>query len=75
MAVENLSAFTEFFLYPCVRKEPQILLDTTALLNKIEDINYKFAPFPKGTLLVSWDVMFMYPSINNEMGISACKKL
>ena len=33
MAVENLSAFTEYFLYPCVRKEPQILLDTTALLN------------------------------------------
>ena len=33
-AVENLSAFTEYFLYPCVRKEPQILLDTTALLKK-----------------------------------------
>ena len=73
-AVENLSAFTEYFLYPCVRKEPQILLDTTALLNKIEDINHKFAPFPEGTLLVSWDVISMYPSINNEMGISACKR-
>ena len=25
-AVENLSAFTEYFLYPCVRKEPQVLI-------------------------------------------------
>ena len=74
-AVENLSALTEYFLYPCVRKEPQILLDTTALLNKIEDINHKFAPFPEGTLLVSRDVISMYPSINNEMGISACKRV
>ena len=74
MAVDNLSAFTEYFLYPCVTKEPQILSDTTALLNKIEDINHKFAPFPEGTLPVSWDVISMYPSINNEMGISACKR-
>ena len=59
-AVENLSAFIEYFLYPCVRKEPQILLDTTALSNKIEGINHKFAPFPEGTLLAS--------------GISACKR-
>ena len=74
MAVENMSVFTEYFLYPCVRKEPQVLLDTTALLNKINDINHKFAPFPEGTLLVAWDVISMYPSINNEMGISACKR-
>ena len=73
-AVESLSAFTEYFLYPCVRKESQILLDTTALLNKIEDINHKFAPFLEGTLLVSWDLISMYPRINNEMGISASKR-
>ena len=74
MAVGNLSGLTEYFLYPCVRKEPKILLDTTALLNKIKDINHKFAPFPEGTLLVSWDVISMHPSINNEMAISACKR-
>ena len=73
-AVENLSAFTEYFLYPCVRKEPQILLDTTALLNTIENINRKFGPFPEGTLLVSWNAISRYPNINNEMGISARKK-
>ena len=33
-AVENLSLFTEYFLHPCVKKETQILIDTTALLKK-----------------------------------------
>ena len=73
-AVENLSLFTEYFLHPCVKKEPQILIDTTALLNKIADINNKFSPFPAGALLVSWDVIFMYPSIDNKEGLTACKK-
>ena len=56
-AVENLSLFTEYFLHPCVKKEPQILIDRTALLNKIADINNKFSPFPVGALLVLWDVI------------------
>ena len=44
-AVENLSLFTEYFLHPCVKKEPQILIDTTALLKKVEDINHRFRHF------------------------------
>ena len=69
--VENLSVFTEYFLHPCIEKEPQILADTTALLKKVED--HLFSPFPAGTLLVSWDVISMYPSIDNEVGLSSCK--
>ena len=34
-AVKNLFLFTEYFLYPCVKKEPQIFIDTTALLKKL----------------------------------------
>ena len=73
-AVENLSLFTEYFLHPCVKKEPQILIDTTALLNKVTEINNKFSPFPAGTLLVSWVVISMYPSIDNKVGLAACKE-
>ena len=51
------------------------LLDNTALLNKIEDINHKFAPFPEGTLLVSCEVISMYPSINNERVYQLVKEL
>ena len=73
-AVENLSLFTEYFLHPCVKKEPQILIDMTALLNKVTEINNKFSPFPAGTLLVLWDVISMYPSIDNKVGLAACKE-
>ena len=30
-------------------------------------------PFPVGTVLVSWDVISMYPSIDNEVGLGTCK--
>ena len=73
-AVENLSLFTEYFLHPCIKKEPPILIDTTALLNKVTEINNKFSSFPAGTLLVSWDVISMYPSIDNKVGLAACKE-
>ena len=73
-AVENLSLFTGHFLHPCVKKEAHILIDITALLNKITDINDKFSPFPAGTLLVSWNIISMYPSIGNKVGLAACKE-
>ena len=57
-------------MHPCIKKEPQIL---AALLKKVEDINRRFSPFPAGTLLVSWDVIPMYPSIDNKVGLSSCK--
>ena len=73
-AVENLSLFTEYFLHLCIKKEPQILIDTTALLNKVTEINNKFSPFPAGTLLVSWDVISVNPSIDNKVGLATCKE-
>ena len=73
-ATENLSLFTQYFLHPCVKKEPQILIDMTSLLNKVIEINNKFSPFPAGTLLVSWDVISVCPSIDNEVGLAACKE-
>ena len=60
-------------MHPCVKKEPQILIDTTALLKKVEDINRHFFPFPAGTLLVLWDVISMCPSIDNKVVLGACK--
>ena len=72
-AVENLSLFTEYFLHPCIKKEPQILIDTTALLKKVEDINRHFSPFSAGILLVLWDVISMYPSTDNKVGLDTCK--
>ena len=72
--VGDLSLFTEHFLHPCEEKEPQIPIDTTALLSRITDINNKFSPFSAGSLLFSWDVISMYLSIDNEVGLAARKE-
>ena len=69
-SIENLSAFTEFYLKPLAQKLPSFVKDTTHLLQKIEDLN-KTGPFPEGTLLVSWDVVSMFPNIDNNLGIKA----
>ena len=70
---ENLSAFTEFYLQPLAQKLPSFIKDTTDLLNKIEHLN-KSGPFPTGTLLVSWDMVSMFPNIDNKLGLFAFRK-
>jgi len=72
-AIENLSAFSEFYLQLLARKLPSFIKDTTDLLNRIEDLN-RSGPFPEGTLLVSWDVVSMFPNIDNQLGLTAVKK-
>ena len=71
--MENLSAFTEFYLQPLAQKLPSFIKDTTDLLNKIEHLN-KSVPFPTGTLLVSWDMVSMFPNIDNKLGLFAFRK-
>ena len=68
-----MSAFTEFYLQPLARKQPSFVKDTTDLLNRIKELN-KQGPFPEGTLLVSWDVVSMFPNIDNELGLGAVKR-
>ena len=46
--------------------------DTTDLLNRIEQINNE-GPFPEGTLLVSWDVVSVFPNVDNNLGLAAVK--
>ena len=72
-AIENLSAFREFYLQPLARKQPSFITDTTDLLNRIEELN-KQGPFLEGTLLVSWDVVSMIPNIDNELSLRAVKR-
>ena len=71
--MENLSAFTEFYLQPVAQKLPSFIKDTTDLLNKIEHLNTS-SPFPTGTLLVSWDMVSMFPNIDNKLGLFAFRK-
>ena len=70
--MENLSAFTEFYLQPLAQKLPSFIKDTTDL-NKIEHLNTS-VPFPTSTLLVSWDMVSMFPNIDNKLGLFASRK-
>ena len=72
-AIERLSAFTEFYLKPLAQSLPSFVKDTTDLLNKVQLLN-ESGPFSPGTLLVSWDVVAMFPNIDNNLGITAVKK-
>ena len=69
-AIENLAAFTEFYLKPLAQKQPSFVKDTTHFLQKIEELN-KQGPFPQDAILVSFDVVSMFPNIDNQLGISA----
>ena len=72
-AIERLSAFTEFYLKPLSQSLPSFVKDSTDFINKLEDLNAK-GPFPEESLLVSWDVVSMFPNIVNNLGISAVRK-
>ena len=52
---------------------PSFIKDTSHLINKIEHLN-KEGPLPENALLVSWDVVSMFPNIDNTLGISAVKQ-
>ena len=69
-AIERLSAFTEFYLKPLFQSLPSFIKDCTDSINKIQALNAK-GPFPVGSLLVSWDVVSMFPYIDNNLGITA----
>ena len=69
-AIKNLSALTKFYLQPLARKQPSFVKDTNDLLKKI----HEHGPFPAGTLLVSWDVVSMFPNIDNELGLGAVRR-
>ena len=73
-AIKRLSSFTEFYLKPLAQALTSFVKDTTDLINKIQTLNSEKGPLPPGCLLVSWDVVAMFPNIDNNLGISAVRK-
>ena len=71
-AIERLSAFTEYYLKPLSQNLPSFIKDTTHLINNLEALSQQ-EPFPPNTLLVSWDVVAMFPNIDNTLGLSAVR--
>ena len=69
-ATENISAFLDFHLKSLVTKVPHILEDTSDFLTRITEIK----DLPEAALLVSFDVVGLYPQIPNEESIDIMKE-
>ena len=67
--IENLSRFIENVCAPLTESMRSRKKNTDHLLDIIDSLNDK--GFPENTILVSFDVVNMFPSIDNENGIKA----
>ena len=71
-AVENLSIFVENVLFELASKLPSRIKDTCHMLEIIDDMNN--SNLSSSAILVSFDVVNMFPSIDNNMGIASVRK-
>ena len=72
-AVDNLSIFVEKVLGKEVERIPSRIKVTSHILDIIDNLND--SDLPENSVLVSFDVVNMFPSIDNESGIKAVKKV
>ena len=71
-AVENLSIFVEKCLFPEVLKIESRVQDTSEMLNFIDFLNDSNI-LTENCMLVSFDIVNMFPNIDNESGLQAVK--
>ena len=71
-AIENLSRFIEAICAPLTENMQGRIKNTQELLNIIDDLNQK--ELPNNTLLVSFDIVSMFPSIDNDNGVKAVEE-
>ena len=73
-AVEFLFIFVENYLDKEVNKIDSRIKDTPDMLNKIDNINSRNIT-TKDSVLVSFDVVNMFPSIDNVLGLEAVSEI
>ena len=72
-AVEHLSIFVEKVLYGIASELPSGIKDTNHMSDIIDDLN-NLNLYPE-SVLVSFDIINMFPVIDNKMGINSAIKL
>ena len=72
-AIENLSKFLEQVSAPLTNTMRSRIKDRGHLLEIIDDINSRGVP--PGTILVSLDIVNMFPNIDNERGLDTLRKV
>ena len=71
---KNVAKWIEVHLRHLAKIHPTYIEDTRHFLERIEQINEKYAPLPPTTLLISWDIDNFYPSCDTEKVIEAARK-
>ena len=71
-AVEHLSIFAENVLFELASELPSRIKDNCHMLEIIDDMNN--SNLSSSAILVSFDVVNMFPSIDNNMGIASVRK-
>ena len=69
--IENLLQFIKVVCAPLTNNIETKIRDTSHLLDIIDELNSERVP--DNTILVSFDIMNMYPSIDNDRGIAAVR--
>ena len=72
-AIENLSKFLEQVSAPLTDNMRSRIKDRGHLLEIIDDLNSR--GLPPGTILVSFDIVNMFPNIDNERGLDTLRKV
>ena len=67
ISIENLSRFIETICAPLTSNLSNMMKDTSHLLDLIDDINK--SSLPDKLILVSFDIINIYPNIGNERGM------
>ena len=70
-AIENFSRFIEVVCAPLTNDIERRLRDTSHLLDTIDESNLE--RIPDNTILVSFDIINMYPGIDNDRCIAAVR--
>ena len=72
---ERLAEFSEFYLHPIASSLQYALKDTSDFLYHIDSFNSDYEGDFDDIILATWDIVAMFPSIDNKMGLKACEDL
>ena len=74
-ATESLAKWIEIQLKPpATKQESYIKEDTKSFSAQIEELNKDYAPFSKGTRLITWDTESYYPNCDTPMCIQSVRE-
>ena len=72
-AIESLSIYIEHVLFELSESMPSRIKDSNHLLDIIDNMNSMF--LPANAILVSFDIVNMFPNIDNKSGLDAVKSV